>query len=262
LEKLILARLQRLKISPEQCSDDLVHLTAEQQHYLSRVLRLNVGDRFIALLHSNWWLAELQPNQTARLLETLEIQTELQQPIVLCAALMKGQGFEEVVRAATELGASQIVPLLSHRTVVNPSDQKLERWRRIAAEAAEQCCRQVVPQVLAPMPFEAAIVPSSPLLASDNASAPFSRFLCVTHSDAPNLLDALASLPKLGILIMIGPEGGWTSTEQDLAIAQGFMPVSLGQRVLRSITASIAVVSVLSVYLSASEIGDRASQTS
>ena len=253
-----MTRLQRLKISPEQCSDNVALLTAEQQHYLSRVLRLNVGDRFIALLHSHWWLAELQQNQTARLLDPLEVQSELQQPIILCAALMKGQGFEEVVRAATELGASQIVPLLSNRTVVNPSDQKQERWRRIAAEATEQCCRQVVPQVLAPISFEAALLLSLPLPGSDGRSTPLSRLICVTHREAPNLLNTLASLPKLGILIMIGPEGGWTPTEQDLAIAQGFMPVSLGQRVLRSITASIAVVSVLSVYLSASETSDEA----
>ena len=229
-------------------------LTSEQQHYLSRVLRLTVGDRFIALLIEGWWLTELQQGQTARLVESLQVRTELQQPISLCAALMKGQGFEEVVRAATELGVAQIVPVLTSRTVVNPSDQKLERWRRIAAEATEQCCRQVVPQVLAPISFEAALALSPP---RSSGATTQSRLICVTDPETPDLLSAIGNLPKLGILIMVGPEGGWTPTEQNLAIAQGFIPVSLGQRVLRAVTASIAVVSVLSVYLNASELGDR-----
>jgi 16S rRNA (uracil1498-N3)-methyltransferase len=239
---LSVAQLQRLAISAHQCHQRIITLTLEQQHYLSRVLRLQKGDRFIALCNPNWWLAELQADQTARMIEQLPVQTELGQSVTLCAALMKGQGFDEVVRAATELGITSLVPLLSDRTVVNPSDQKLERWRRIATEATEQSCRQKKPDIHPPIPFAKALT----LYAADAFQ---NRLICVTDEDAPNLLRALEKLPKLGILVLVGPEGGWTTAEQDLAIAQGFMPVSLGHRVLRAVTASIAVVSVLATHI-------------
>jgi 16S rRNA (uracil1498-N3)-methyltransferase len=236
------AQLQRLAIAARQCNQNIITLTPEQQHYLNRVLRLQAGDRFIALCDPSWWLAELQADQTAYMIEQLPVQTELAWPITLCAALMKGQGFDEVVRAATELGVTSLVPLLSDRTLVNPSDQKLERWRRIATEAAEQSCRQKVPDIHPPISFAKALT-----LYSADAFA--NRLICVTDEDSPNLLRTLEKLPKLGMLILVGPEGGWTTAEQELAIAQGFMPVSLGHRVLRAVTASIAVVSVLATHI-------------
>jgi 16S rRNA (uracil1498-N3)-methyltransferase len=240
------AQLQRLMIAAHQCRQNLITLTLEQQHYLSRVLRLQAGDRFIALCDPDLWLAELQADQTAALIEQLSVQSELVQPITLCAALMKGQGFDEVVRATTELGITSLVPLLSDRTIMNPSDQKLERWRRIAIEAAEQSCRQRVPDIQPVIPFEKALT-LYPVSDSQN------RLICVTDQNALNLIRTLEKLPKLGMLIMVGPEGGWTPAEQDLAIAQGFIPVSLGHRILRAVTASIAVVSVISTYLESTE---------
>ncbi|MCG9893425.1 MAG: 16S rRNA (uracil(1498)-N(3))-methyltransferase [Thermosynechococcaceae cyanobacterium MS004] len=260
-----MGQLQRLAIAVHQCRHPTILLTAAQQHYLSRVLRLKEGDRFIALCSSDWWLAELCPDQTAQMIEQIAAQTELMQPITLCAALMKGQGFEDVVRAATELGVSHIVPLLSDRTLVNPSEQKLERWRRIAVEAAEQSCRQQVPEILFPIRFEQALslcVNQDRRSGKDGLQAVQTtdghdgqnHLICVTREETPNLLSTLGKLPKLGMLIMVGPEGGWTAAEEDLAIAQGFTPVSLGRRVLRAVTASIAAVSILSTHLESTHL--------
>jgi 16S rRNA (uracil1498-N3)-methyltransferase len=243
-----LAQLQRLTIALHQYTNQTITLTPEQQHYLTRVLRLRDGDRFIAICAQEpWQLAELKNAQTqAQCLEPLSIQTELEQPITLCAALPKGQGFDEVVRAVTELGITTLVPILSARTVANPSNHKVERWRRIATEAAEQSCRQIVPEIYEPLPFEQLWS-----LVQSDRFAPQQRFICVTDDTAPNLLDALTTLPQMGILIMVGPEGGWTPAEQAGSIAQDFSPVSLGRRILRAITASIAVVSVLATRIDA-----------
>jgi 16S rRNA (uracil1498-N3)-methyltransferase len=243
------AQLQRLAIAAHQCHQNTITLTPEQQHYLNRVLRLQEGDRFIALCEPSWWLAELQADQTARMIERMPVQTELTYPITLCAALMKGQGFDEVVRAATELGITSLVPLLSERTLVNPSDQKVERWRRIAVEAAEQSYRQRVPEIHPPISFVKALTLYSTDTNTTDTNVLQNRLICVTDQDAPNLLTTLEKLPKLGMLILVGPEGGWTTTEQELAITQGFIPISLGHRVLRAVTASIAVVSVLAIHL-------------
>lgn len=243
-----MAQLQRLTIAASQHNDSIVTLNSEQQHYLTRVLRLKSGDRFIAIQEQGQWrIAQLHnPPQTAQLLDPIVIQTELEQPITLLAALMKGQGFDDVVRAATELGVSTIVPLLTERTVVNPGSSKLERWRRIAAEAAEQSCRQLVPEILDPLPFASALA----LVQTERFKAQ-RRFIGATSTNCMNLCLALQKPSNLGILMMVGPEGGWTADEQSAAIAQGFMPVSLGRRVLKAVTASIAAIAILSAHIDA-----------
>jgi 16S rRNA (uracil1498-N3)-methyltransferase len=244
------AQLQRLTIAAHQCTAQTIHLTAEQQHYLTRVLRLKGGDRFIAIRdQGQWWLAQLQNSLTeAQLIEPIAIKTELAQPITLVAALPKGQGFDDVVRMATELGITTLIPILTARTLVNPSEQKLERWRRIATEAAEQSCRQVVPEIFAPISFVQALN-----LVQRDRFALQHPFIGVTDNTATNFLDALRKTPKQGILILVGPEGGWTPEEQTAAIAQGFTSVSLGHRVLRAITASIAVVAVAATQMDAQQ---------
>lgn len=243
-----MAHLQRLVIESSQCIGSDITLTPEQQHYLLRVLRLKGGDRFIAICNQTWWLAQLHLCEpTAQCLEPVSIQTELAQPITLLAALTKGQGFDDVVRSTTEMGIAALIPLLTARTVMNPSDSKLERWRRIATEAAEQSCRQIVPEISAPVTFDQALT-----LAHTEHFALQQRLICVTNTEGINLGQALANMPsELGILMMVGPEGGWTSEEQTMAIAQGFLPVSLGRRVLRAVTASMAAVAILAHHIEA-----------
>ncbi len=243
-----MAHLQRLVIESSQRIGSAITLTPEQQHYLTRVLRLKGGDRFIAICNQMWWLAQLHLCEpTAQCLEPVLIQTELAQPITLLAALTKGQGFDDVVRATTEMGIAALIPLLTARTIMNPSDGKLERWRRIATEAAEQSCRQIVPEIFAPVTFEQAFK-----LAHTEHFSLQQRLICVTDTEGINLGQTLANVPsELGILMMVGPEGGWTSEEQTMAIAQGFLPVSLGRRVLRAVTASMAAVAIMANHIEA-----------
>jgi 16S rRNA (uracil1498-N3)-methyltransferase len=239
------AQLQRLVIASSQCANHTILLTPEQQHYLTRVLRLKGGDRFLAICDETWWLAQLNlAHAEAQLLEPVPVQTELGQPLTLLAAVTKGQGFDEVVRTTTEMGITTLIPIFTAHTVMTPSPSKLERWQRIATEAAEQSCRQRVPEILAPQSFTKALA-----LAQTEPFAAQHRLICAIDRDGIDLAQALESLPELGILVMVGPEGGWTPAEQAAAIAQGFLPVSLGRRVLRAVTASMAVVAVLSTHL-------------
>ncbi len=230
-------QLQRLAIAPSQIQDQQILLTTGQHHYLSRVLRLREGDRFIAMDGlGHWWLAQM--GEKAQILEPISIQTELPVSITLIAALPRGNGFDEVVRGCTELGVSCIAPVMSDRTLLNPSLQKLERWRRIATEAAEQSERQIVPTILEPVPF---ITRLSSVIS--NTSDINQQYICVARGDSPHLRDCLKELGQT-IVIATGPEGGWTETEVKEAIAIGFQPVSLGRRILRAVTAPIVAVSV------------------
>lgn len=239
-----MTQLQRLVIAPQQHREAEIFLAPSQQHYLSRVLRLKAGDRFIAMDgQGSWWVSELAPSLTrAKILEALCVQTELPGTVTLMAALPKGNGFDDVVYQATELGVACIIPLKSDRTLLNPSPQKLERWRRLTQEAAEQSERQFVPTLLDPIDFTASLQ----LPETSNAS----RYICVARSDAPHLLTCLleqklASLPS-SVVIAIGPEGGWTPGEVEQATGVGFQPVSLGRRIFRAVTAPILALSLLS----------------
>lgn len=227
----------RLVIDSLQAADLIFDLQPDQRHYLRRVLRLQTGDRFIALNgQGKVWLAQLGET-TATLLQEIDELSELPLTISLMVALPKGNGFEEIVRCTTELGVSHLIPVISDRTLLKPSDAKIQRWRKIAAEAAEQSERQIVPQIFEPLAFSQALSEVTRL-------APH-RYLCATRREDQHLLDQLPSPLSSAVLIATGCEGGWTTAEIDAAIAFGFEPVSLGRRILRAVTAPIAALSCL-----------------
>ncbi|MEG5018085.1 MULTISPECIES: 16S rRNA (uracil(1498)-N(3))-methyltransferase [unclassified Microcoleus] len=262
-------QLQRLAVTAAQICDRQIDLTREQQHYLNRVLRLQAGDRFIAMDgRGHWWLAVLEVRETglfASIAEEIAVNRELPVEVTLMAALPKGNGFDEVVRQATELGVASIVPVTSDRTLLKPSDQKVDRWRRIAAEAAEQSERQLVPTILDPISFDFAV---------KNCGQKY-RYICVARGENRHLWDCLlgnleppqpplvrgeqelephfvGAVPpcpppggELSIVIAIGPEGGWTEGEVERAIELGFEAVSLGSRILRAVTAPIVALSLV-----------------
>ncbi|TAD86901.1 MAG: 16S rRNA (uracil(1498)-N(3))-methyltransferase, partial [Oscillatoriales cyanobacterium] len=183
-----MAQLQRLAINAAKISDKSIDLNAEQQHYLHRVLRLQTGDKFIAMDgRGHWWLAVLEAQETgliASIIEEIPVDKELAVEVSLMAALPKGNGFDEVVRQATELGVASIVPVTSDRTLLKPSSQKVDRWKRIAAEAAEQSERQFVPSIFEPVSFD---------LAVKDCGQKY-RYICVARGDNRHLWDCLMDL--------------------------------------------------------------------
>ncbi|BAY75772.1 hypothetical protein NIES25_22190 [Nostoc linckia NIES-25] len=264
-----MSQLQRIAIAPSQLQQQQILLTKEQQHYLGRVLRLREGDRFIAMDgKGKSWLAQLAGEQ-AQVLESISVETELPVSITLMVALPKGNGFDEIVRCCTELGVTCIAPVLSDRTLLHPSPQKLERWRRIAAEAAEQSERSFVPTILEPVAFSTGLSSVTCHLSLANSQ----QYICVARGDFPHLKDCLHHKGQMTndkgqitndkgqitndkgqitndkgqetIVIATGPEGGWTTQEVENAIAVGFQPVSLGRRILRAVTAPVVALSLI-----------------
>lgn len=226
----------RLVITPEQINGQQINLNHKQLHYLRRVLRLSNGNRFIALDGTgNCWLAELNEN-LASIIGSIGIKTELPVSLSLITALPKGKGYEQVIRCCTELGVNNFLPVFSDRTILKPSPQKVQRWRKIATEAAEQSERQIVPMVLEPQKFTEVI--------SNSVTKP-TKYICVARGNPPALGSILNQQNQTDIVIATGCEGGWTELEVAKAIASGFQPVSLGNRILRAITAPIVVSSIV-----------------
>ena len=202
---------------------------------MARVLRLKVGDQVE--------LADGRGSQAlATVVEVLpqSITLEVAQPqfvtqsnrrtVTLYAAIAKRENFEWIVQKATEIGVARIVPLQSARTV--KLGIKMDRLRKIAQEAAEQCGRADVPEISEPMAFDVALAdPQKP------AQNFFFDTSASEHAD-------FSGASTLGI--WIGPEGGWTGEEVSAAEAAGCRIVSLGSLTLRAETAA-TVASFLAV---------------
>lgn len=244
-----MTQLQRLTIAPNQISGQQIQLTPQQRHYLHNVLRLSKGDRFLAIDgRGNGWLAVLIENASAaEMLEPIFAKTELSVSITLLIALPKN-GMDDIVRQATELGVERILPIISDRTVLKPSPQKGDRWQRIAQESAEQCERQIIPQVLPPTSWIEALQTWN----FDSANC----YLCEARGNHPHLLSYFQSemnglvqnsevKARSSIVLATGPEGGWTDREIEQAIAAGYQPVSLGSRILRTITAPLVALALI-----------------
>ena len=152
-------------------------------------------------------------------------------------ALPKNKGFDEVIRNCTELGVNTIIPIITKRTLLKPSSHKIERWRKIVKEATEQSERQIVPIIMEPMSF------SEALNNMDNTNK--NCYICVARKKAKHLLTYL--LPEItnSVIIATGCEGGWTEEEIDQAEDLGFIPVNLGSRVLRAVTAPLVALSLV-----------------
>ncbi|MEO1402930.1 MAG: 16S rRNA (uracil(1498)-N(3))-methyltransferase [Cyanobacteria bacterium J06635_1] len=237
---------QRVTVHPSQIQAASLVLTTDQVHYLRRVLRLQPGNQFIAQDgEGHRWLAELTAvADQATVIESIATDAPAQADLTLVAALPKA-GFDDVVRQVTEIGVTHIQPLISQRTLLQPSDNKLKRWQRIAQEASEQSERLWVPTIYPPLAF-ATWVRGATLLGRNTDQA---SFFCVARGDAPLLLadiqGLLATRPTLPVSVAIGPEGGWTPGEIAEAQAQGHTFVSLGSAVLRATTAALVAIAIV-----------------
>lgn len=259
---------QRIVITPDQKQDQLITFTKPQQHYLHRVLRLQAGDQVIVLDgRGSGWLVAISGEVTGQILQPWTVNNELPIALTLMVAMPKN-GFDEIVYQSTELGVSRIIPVISDRTLLRPSENKLQRWRAIAQEATEQSERLIVPEILDPLTFSASL---------DLTANLKYKYICTPRQNAPNFADLLSELlaegdrlPNLGeIVILTGCEGGFTDQEVEKsiflgngignggvillgnakAIVHNFQPVSLGKRILRAVTAPLVALALIASKL-------------
>jgi 16S rRNA (uracil1498-N3)-methyltransferase len=231
--------LPRVVIQPQQIQSGSQHiaLTPDQRHYLERVLRFQIGDPFLTLDGSgSLWLATWQGDQAQ-----IEKAFEDQEPTLgvdlhLGLAVIKGKGWDDLIRQLTEIGVTQITPLLTQRTQLEPGSHKIERWRRIAREASEQCERSRIPLVADVCSAESWW---------PQTQADF-KGIAVARAQAPQLLQLLTShqdpQPR-SLALAVGPEGGWTEKEVEIAQGRGWQVISLGSQILRAVTAPVVIAS-------------------
>ena len=210
-------------------------LSGDQARQIATVLRLQPGEHIVLVAGRTEHEVELQavaPAQvTGRVIARRPVATELAYRLTLAVPVLKGDRSEEVVEAATQLGVSRFVPFTSSRSVVRElSAAKRERWTKIAREAAETAHRAEIPAIDELVEW----------------GALFTRIeravVLWEEATEPHLLDAAAAGD---IALVLGPEGGLTADEIDVARGRGATIASLGRRILRAETAAIAAVAML-----------------
>lgn len=233
--------MRRFFAPPELLTGDLIELPADILQHL-KVLRLSAGaeiellDGAGLLLRCRLELLEKQRG-LARVKERRQLP---EQPLrlQLLQGIPKGSKLELVLQKGTELGITRFSPVYCRFGDVHPAarrrNDKRERWQRIVREASRQCRRDRLPQIDEPVPLAGALAACD----AELRIFPWER--------ATRPLQEVFQLPSATSLAMlIGPEGGISAEEADQAVAAGFIPVSLGPRILRSETAGIAVAAVI-----------------
>jgi len=246
--------MHRFYICPEDWNPDALVLREGEGHHARDVLRMKRGDRAVLFngrgREITGEIIDLRKSEIHfRKLQESEMPP-LRCRITLGQAIPKGKNMDLIVQKAVEIGAAEIAPIISERTIVDldskEADQKREKWQQTAIEAAKQCGQNWLPTLHAPQKlkdyFAHAAVVDLRLIGSLQPDAIHFKKILSDYKDQHR------ERPK-SVLMMVGPEGDFTPAELGLAKTNGCLPITLGPIILRVETAAIYCLSVLSYEL-------------
>jgi len=216
-------------------------ITGPDAHHLTRVLRVEPGQRFEISDNHSVYLAEVESARKDLVSFSVQEKVLAPEPRVrteILASLIRFERFEWLLEKATELGAARFVPVQAERSekgLERAAEKRLSRWSRIVREASEQSRRAHLPEIDAPVDLAAAL-----------ASEAHWRF-ALEEAEAPPILWALPEHREAGdsVAVLVGPEGGWTDRERQQIANAAWRPVSLGTEILRAETAAIAALAII-----------------
>jgi 16S rRNA (uracil1498-N3)-methyltransferase len=229
----------RRRFFVDEVRNGRAELSGDDARHLTRVLRVEAGQRYEISDNRSVYLAEIETARKEhvifRTLEKLPAPAPVPK-LILLAAIFKFDHFEWMIEKATELGVGQIVPVeatRSERGLERAAQKRLERWRRIALEASQQSRRAFLPEIEEPIAFDEAL-----------AFQATYRVMLDEDAEAPRLIAPVANAAD-SIAIFIGPEGGWTEEERGEFTTAGWTRASLGPLILRAETAAIAALAII-----------------
>jgi 16S rRNA (uracil1498-N3)-methyltransferase len=225
-------------------------LSGEQAAHLIRVLRAQTGMEFDIVAGDRVWhgvIAGISGDQV-RFNLVAEVEADPALPVTLLLSIFKFDRMEWAIEKATELGVDRMIPIIARRSekhLAQAAQTRVERWRRIAREAAQQSRRSGVPSIADPVALKAAARCEGDalrlLLAEQERSTTLRQAMqAALHAPGENLP---------GIWLAVGPEGGWVAEEEALFDAEGWKAVSLGPRILRAETAAMSAMAVVAALL-------------
>lgn len=239
----MLVCMTRRRWIADKTSDTTASLTGDQAVHLARVLRAEPGQVFDVVANGFLHRAEIASVSEREVVFTLheELEAESALPVHLLMAVFKFDHMEWGIEKATELGVEKITPVIARRTekhLAQAAAKRVERWRRIAHEAAKQSRRSDIPMIEGPVTLKMVL----PSVDADTK-------LLLAETEQENSLKAALAGGAPSVALAIGPEGGWTAEEMALFSENGWKHVTLGPRILRAETAAIAGLSVCAAML-------------
>lgn len=222
---------------------DIVVLSPEESHHLARVLRVQVGQDMV-LFDGRGNVAEAVIEAVSKSAVEVRVASRERVPppavqIDLIQAVPKPDRWDLVMQKAVELGVSNICPVLTQHTEFRPNEKKVARWQKIVLNAAQQCEVRWLPTLQALQSFEAML----PELDS------YDLVLIGSLFDGTKPFRDIPMAGKKKVAMLIGPEGDFSPEEVEAAVQAGAVPVSFGDRILRTETAAIFGLSVLAYEL-------------
>ena len=219
---------------------NIYNLSKEDSYHITKVMRYSIGDKIEIVDNEKLFVAEiidLLPLVIAKKIEELPCN-EKNTNIIIAQSLVSEQKMDYILQKGTELGANMFIPVITTRSVVKVNDKihkKIDRWNTITKEASEQSKRLRIPSVTKPYTIQ------------ELANLDYNyKILCSVNEMSKSIKTVLSNLQESDkILVVIGPEGGFTNEEEKLLINHGFISVSLGDRVLRTETASLMILSMV-----------------
>ena len=243
--------MQHFFVTPEQVCDRKIYIEGSDVNHMKNVLRMRSGEMLeVSDGNNHKYCCRIEAfEQEMVVLEIEEEQstdTELPSRICLFQGLPKGDKMKLIIQKAVELGASEVIPVSTRRSIVKldakKAAKKVERWQEIARSAAKQSGRGVIPEVSGVQDFKKALEYAKTL---DIVLIPYE--LAEGMKTTRTVIESIR--PGQSVGIFIGPEGGFEKEEVEQAITAGAKEITLGRRILRTETAGMTTLSILMYHL-------------
>ena len=225
--------------------EDIFILSSDDSYHITKVMRNKIGDKVEVVIDKELYICEivsLDKQVLVKKLEKIEQDSELPCYVTIAQSLVKEQKMDLILQKSCELGVSEIIPINTTRSVVKldkKETKKVDRWNKILKEASEQSKRTVIPKI------------NEILDIKDVANLDYDiKILCTVNELSTSIKKVLSKdLNGAKIILVIGPEGGFTDKEEELLINSGYISTSFGNRILRTETASLYALSIINYIL-------------
>lgn len=241
--------MSRFYVRPECIREDQIVVDGSEARHISRVMRLGAGDSVICFdgtgREYSGIIESASPKKVMVKIERARaVGLRAEARIVLAQAVPKKDRMDYIIQKCTELGVSEIVPMITARTVVtldeSRKEKRISRWRKIAVEASKQCGRTELPRIEDPVDVSGFLKK----IKDDDLA-----MIACLFSGTVTIRKTLDSKAVKRIIFLVGPEGGFNPEEIESARAAGCVPVTLGRLVLKSDTAAVAALAVIQAWL-------------
>ncbi len=218
-------------------------LSNNDTYHINTVMRMNINDKLEIVYNNEVYISEiikLKPNVICKAINILEKYNKIIPQVTIIQSLIKDNKLEYVFQKSTELGIYELILFSADRSIVKvkDNDKKMERWNKILKEASEQSKRNSIPILNK-------IIDINEI---NNLDYNY-KFLCTVNEESKYIKEELQKVNiNDRIVFVVGPEGGFTDNEEKEFFENGFIPVSLGQNVLRTETAGLFILSVINYH--------------